>query len=89
MGGNAVGRIRRNGQVYNLFFIKPKERTNTHRYAERLAAMKDVAEVMITEGECGFIVKARGSEVKAGSKLEESLSRSSYKKIASYYQYRR
>jgi hypothetical protein len=81
--------IRRNGQFYNLFFIRPKDRTDTQRYAEKLASMKNVAEVMVTEGECGFIVKARSASPEARSVVEQSLARTSYKKIVSYYQYRR
>ncbi len=79
--------IRREGQQYNLFFIRPKARTDVHRYAERLASMGNVTEVMVTEGECGFIVKAKGSH-DTGEK-QPILSRNSYKRITSYYQYRK
>ena len=88
MGARIIRRIRRNGQHYNLFFIRPKRRTNAHEYAERLASLRNVAEVMITEGECGFIVKAKGSlETDRGP--IPALSRNSYKRITSYYQYRK
>ena len=51
--------IKISGHHYDLFFIKPKSNANAHKYAKKLASMKNVAEVLVTEGECGFIVKAR------------------------------
>lgn len=89
MRNNAHRRIRRNGQQYSLFFIKPKERTDAHKRAESLARMANVTEVMVTEGECGFIVKAKATPHEANSRRQVALARNSYKKIASYYQYRK
>ncbi len=89
MTAKIATRIRRDGRHYSLFFIRPRARTNAHRYAERLALIKDVAEVMVTEGECGFIVKARGVGIGGGGKVAQALARSSYKRISGYYQYRR
>ncbi len=89
MAARIATRIRRDGRHYSLFFIRPKARTNAHRYAERLAQIKDVAEVMVTEGECGFIVKARGIGIGEDGKGVEMLARSSYNRIAGYYHYRR
>ena len=82
--------IKISGHHYDLFFIKPKSNANAHTYAKRLASMKNVAEVLVTEGECGFIVKARG-RVAAAYKRDKAvvLQRSSYKQMTSYLQYRR
>lgn len=83
-------KVRRNDRFYNLFFIKPKENINAYKYAENLASIKNVAEVMITEGECGYIVKAKESNNTDINIMTKSrLARRSYKKIASYYQYRK
>lgn len=81
-----IRRIRRNGQQYSLFFIRPKENSNAHKYAERLAAVDGVTEVMVTEGECGFVVKARNPSIGEKSPI---LSRNSYKRLTSYYQYKK
>jgi hypothetical protein len=89
MHNGGIKSIRRNGRFYNLFFIKPKKNIDTHGYAERLAGMRNVAEVMVTEGECGFIVKAKTEDHEEIPKKMTVLSRSSYKRIVSYYQYRR
>jgi hypothetical protein len=82
--------IKISGHHYDLFFIKPKSNANAHKYAKKLASMKNVAEVLVTEGECGFIVKAR-SGVAAAYKGEKAviLQRRSYKQMTSYLQYRR
>lgn len=79
-------RIRRNGQQYSLFFIKPKENSNAHEYAERLASMEGVAEVMVTDGECGFVVKAKNPNIDEKSPI---LAKNSYKRLTSYYQYKK
>ena len=71
-----------------LFFIKPRENTDAHSYAEKLALMSNVQEVMVTEGECGFIVKTRGDVLEEIPEKELLIAKSSYKKISSYYQYR-
>ncbi len=79
-------RVRISGHHYDLFFIKPKHKANAHAYAEKLALIKGVAEVLVTEGECGFIVKARNKA--AQNEKVVVLERSSYKQITSYLQYR-
>lgn len=89
MRRNRLSRVRIDDRQYELFFIRPKERTDARKYAEKLARMDNVAEVLVTEGECGFIVKARSGSHDAESVVEQILARTSYKKIASYYQYRK
>lgn len=78
-------RVIRQGQHYNLFFIRPQEKVDAGKYAEKLASEDSVAEVMITEGECGFIVKARARQNSGALPF----SRNSYKRITSYYQYKK
>lgn len=89
MRRNRLNRVKVDDRQYDLFFIKPKARTNVHRYAEKLASMKHVAEVMVTAGECGFIVKTKGDTPEELPQKETIIAKSSYKKISSYYQYRR
>lgn len=81
-------RVRKTSRQYNLFFIRPKVRTNAHLQAVRLAMLNNVSEVMVTEGECGFIVKTTDG-LNSGSNRNAALSKSSYKKIRTYYQYRK
>jgi len=50
--------------------------------------LNNVSEVMVTEGECGFIVKTRSGLSPELSKMNP-LAKDSYKRITSYYQYRR
>lgn len=83
-----IVKVRREGQSYSLFFIKPKSRIDANRYAEKLASMEDVEEVMMTEGECGFIVKTRDKHEPMPSNMAV-LAKTSYKRINSYYQYKK
>ena len=82
-------KVRISGHHYDLFFIKPKHKANAHVYAERLASMKDVAEVLVTEGECGFIVKARNNVSAGKAEKMVMLERRSYEQMTSYLQYKR
>lgn len=52
-----MGKIVRNTNGYSLFFVRPGMGRDAHRSAMRLMEMREVKEVLITEGECGFVVK--------------------------------
>ncbi len=47
---------------YAFYIIEPRENFNADRFAKRLMAFKRVREVYVTEGDCGFIVKAAAKE---------------------------
>ena len=54
----SMGKISTNNNGHSLFFVMPKGGKNVHKSAEKLIGFKAVREVMITEGDCGFVVKA-------------------------------
>lgn len=50
--------VRSYGSSYDYFFVKPGRKDNVHKTAQKLIGIKRVREVVITEGDYGFIVKA-------------------------------
>ncbi|MDE1834736.1 MAG: hypothetical protein KGH64_05360 [Candidatus Micrarchaeota archaeon] len=53
--GNKIRSVRGS---YDYFFVKPSENGNAHKTARKLISLRRVREVAITEGDCGFVVKA-------------------------------
>ncbi|MCL4365036.1 MAG: hypothetical protein M1569_01730 [Candidatus Marsarchaeota archaeon] len=47
---------------YGLFFVMPSSCSNAHKSARRLMRVKQIREVLITEGDCGFVVKAADAD---------------------------
>ncbi len=50
--------VGKNVSGYNLFFVMPEGGRDVHKSAKKLIGIKRVREVLITEGDCGFVVKA-------------------------------
>ncbi len=48
----------KNARIGNLFLVRPGRTADVHESAKRLMEVGSVREVLITEGSCGFIVKA-------------------------------
>lgn len=74
----------------NLFFVKPGRSADAYATAKRLAAISKVQEVMITEGEYGFVVRSEGAFDSEDPVLEKisKLVGASPKKAISYCQVR-
>ncbi len=53
------GKIKRISYGCHYFFVKPGKNGDVHRYARRLIDLKEVHEVLVTEGEYGFVIRAR------------------------------
>ena len=47
---------------YSLFFVMPSSCSDAHKSARRLMRVKQIREVLITEGDCGFVVKAADAD---------------------------
>ena len=61
--GNRNGNSSGSGSTgFEYFLVKPLLNGNAHRSAQRLARIRGVREVALTEGEYGFIVKAELSD---------------------------
>jgi len=61
-----MGNIKRISKNYRLYLVKPQEKKDAHALAERIASIKSVDEVMLTEGEYGYLVKVKddGQEIR-------------------------
>ena len=62
-------------QKNRFFFIKPKEGTDTNKFVEKLFSLKNVQEVILTEGDCGYIVKTRFFGKKSDREAERYINR--------------
>lgn len=74
-----------------LFFVRPKESIDSNAVAERLAEFEGVEEVLLTEGEYGFLVKAALGSWKEYKGLAKAISEISDNKCGmaiSYYKYK-
>jgi len=85
------GKIRRTA-MHKFYFIKPKPNTNAEELALKLIELKHVDGVFLTEGEYGFIVKARVSGIDGNANIAEYISKtvgSRYGEVTSYFEYRK
>ena len=83
---------RKRGLMSKFYFIKPRPSANAGELAERLIALGPVESVYLTEGDCGFIVKARFTNGKEPTDVTNFISRkisNRYGKVVSHYEYRK
>lgn len=79
-------------KLHRFFFIKPKGNTDAGELAERFTSFDNVEEVLLTEGDFGFIVKATVDPVKENNELAKCISEVSSgtcTMATSYYKYRK
>jgi hypothetical protein len=87
-----MSRGTRKGVMRKFYFIRPRKNINAGELAEKLIELKPVEEVFLTEGDCGFIVKARFTNNKEPKDVVDYISKnvgSKYGKVVSYYEYRK
>jgi DNA-binding Lrp family transcriptional regulator len=87
-----MNKNRRKGVMYSLYFVRPKENADASRIAEQLMELKSVKEVLLTEGDCGFIVKARFTDGKEPTEVADYILKnvsSRYGRAISHYEYRK
>jgi hypothetical protein len=78
--------------MHRLYFVKPRENADAGEIAERLIGLQHVEEVLLTEGDCGFIVKARFVDGREPKDVAEYISKnvgSRYGMVVSYCEYRK
>lgn len=77
---------------YRFYFVEPPEGADADRLAERLMGIKDVEEVFVTDGDYGYVVKARSLEGKEPDDTDRHLIKcigGNFCKAVSYYQYKK
>ncbi|MCL5101937.1 MAG: hypothetical protein M1544_01075 [Candidatus Marsarchaeota archaeon] len=62
-----------NDFLHSFFFIKPQRGTNVNDLADRLMGIEEVEEVCVTEGDIGYMVKAKFNE-ETYAKVEKSIA---------------
>ena len=85
--------VKKNGRTFHKFFIlRPKDGVEIAKVANELLALNDVLEVYVTEGNAGFMVKARFD----GEREPEDVARyikenvdNRYGTLVSYLNYKR
>ncbi|MCL4388116.1 Lrp/AsnC ligand binding domain-containing protein [Candidatus Marsarchaeota archaeon] len=59
--------------LHSFFFIKPQKGTDINELADALLGIDEVQEVCVTEGDIGYMVKAKFDE-KTYEKVEKSIA---------------
>lgn len=80
------------GILHKIFFVRPRQNADAGELAERLIKLKPVEEVFLTDGDYGFVVKARffkGEEPKDVTRFITRNIDSKYGAVISHYQYKK
>ncbi len=92
-GTTQVSKIKRGvmcAKPHKFFFIKPIPNTDAKSLSERLLGIKAIEEVDITEGEYGYVVKAKytGEDDSIGEYIAKNM-KGKYGVALSYYNLRK
>ena len=83
---------RKRSSLHRFYLISPKANADTSALVERLISLKPVQEVFLTDGDFGYLVKARvcaqGKPADVLDYMAKRIDRK-YGKVVSYYQYRK
>ena len=77
-------------RLHKFYLIKPRENANIDELAERLISLKNVVEVLVTDGDYGFVVKAKFSTEKDTEEAEKYIHNNIDRKfgvVTSHYRY--
>ncbi len=83
---------RKNSSLHRFYLISPRENADASSLAEKLLSLKPVQEVFLTDGDFGYIVKARFSKDNEPEDAVDHLAKridSKFGKVVSYYQYKK
>lgn len=83
--------IKRQGSLYSLTFIRPKNKTNAQSVADELMSLHCVEEVILSSGEYGFIVRSRFDE-KENRLLHNYITRKhdgKFSMVSCYYKFKK
>lgn len=68
-----ANKIKNHSSNYNYFFVRPIAKKNVHETARKLIGIAGIREVVITEGDYGFIVKADPLYGKGNDSLDREI----------------
>lgn len=89
--GDGVHLKRIDGRACKFYLIHPPENADANLIAKQLMCIKDVEEVFVTDGDYGFVVRAKcdaHGQDDAFDYLSKKLS-GNFEKATSYYQYKK
>ena len=78
--------------LHRFYLISPKQNLDAGLLAERLLSLEPVEEVFLTDGDFGYIVKARFSKEGEPKDVIRYIERhvdQRFGKVVSYYQYKK
>ncbi|HUC39102.1 MAG TPA: Lrp/AsnC ligand binding domain-containing protein [Candidatus Acidoferrum sp.] len=81
---------RRKSSLNRFYLISPRQNTDADSFIEKLLSLKPVQEVFLTDGDFGYIVKAKFRNGRAPDDIVDSMAKkmdSKFGKAVSYYQY--
>lgn len=87
----AKTRVKR-GVLHKFYFIEPMENGDADLLAEKLISLEPVEEVFLTDGDYGFVVKARFYKGEEPENVTDYIARNmgnKFGKVVSYYQYKK
>ncbi|MEM3227896.1 MAG: hypothetical protein QXR58_00650 [Candidatus Micrarchaeaceae archaeon] len=81
---------KRDGRMHKFFFLKPLPNMNADELSSKLLGIDGIEEVYVTEGDYGFLIKAKSSsnESDLGNRIAENM-RSKYGYAISYYSFKK
>ena len=90
--GNGTNVRRLSKKFYKFYLVHPPKNADADHLAEQLIGIKNVEEVFVTDGDYGFVVKARFFDRKEPDDAYNYLSRKlggNFGRVTSYYQYKK
>ena len=79
------------GKLHRFYLVEPKPNADADDLAEKLIALKPVEEVLLTDGDYGFIVKVRFTSGKEPKDVMDYINGNVSQRfgtVDSYYRYR-
>ncbi len=89
---NRIAKAKKKGVLHRFYLIEPKPNANADQLAEKLISLKPVEEVLLADGDYGFIVKVRFLDGKEPMDVVNYLKEKiavKFGTVDSYYQYRK
>ena len=84
-------RVKRNA-FHRFYFIEPRQNADAEDLAEKLIELKNVQEVYLTDGDAGYIVKARFFNEKEPKEILRYISNRispKFGRVTTYVQYKK
>ena len=90
MNRNGIKKL--SSRFYKFYLVRPPSNANADHLAEQLMGIKSVEEVFVTDGDYGFVVKARFFDGKEQEDIQEYITKrlgGNYGMVTSHYQYKK